>query len=196
MHQFYETPIGPTTIKVCSIIFDGSWLFFLLVVTISGVIALTVARKDFNEAWESVKNLACVDYLAIGFAFVGLTQVWYMWQMAKHELPPRWNPAKRQALQNLAPIIAVQYNKGRVRTGLGGIYEREAEFMDQMAELRSHLMDLGFDNYPTCIPGDRDWFVWVGFLEALLPLARKGNLDAALKLQHVEELVDESQDRD
>ena len=162
------------------------------IITAMGLVAVTFARDTLDVAWTTVMNYTAVDYLAAGFAFSLFTQVWYIWQMAKRDLPPRWNPAKKQAFRNLVPLIVDQFNRGRIRTGMGGILEHEAQFLEKLAHLRTRLMLLGFDNYPDCLPGDRDWFLWVGFLESLLPLARKGDIDAAIKLRSAEEPEEES----
>ena len=153
------------------------WRATLFLITAISVVDLTFAGEDFKLGLGKIMNLNRDAAFAV---ILFLVLVHIVWQ-AVHELPARFNPVKKRALKRLAPSILGQFEWGRHFTM--GLYQPDpsGERERELADLRSELYALDCE-YPNAKPGDLGWGWWIGYLEALLPFAEKGDLTAARRL--------------
>ena len=133
-------------------------------------------------AWESIVNWETPDYAAIMLGIAFLTQIWYMGLMARNDLPAKYNIFKKRRLKTLVPNMRSQFEWGRHFTSGWYSPDPTGEKERELADLRSELYALGC-KFPSPMPGDADWGLWIGFLETLLPLAEKGELEKARMLR-------------
>ena len=153
---------------------------FGVVMFFAGLIGLVALPDDFTLLVDRVMSITIV-HVAIGLSSAALLVLLLnLLQMAIDDLPPKWNPWKKRALKKLVPIIENQFNGGRSLVGYV-VSQTEPGFISEYVMLRASLRDLGI-KHPDAQPGCPEWGWWIGFLEALLPLAADGKLEAARNL--------------
>ena len=153
-----------------------------------GLVGITILRDDTEMAVQKLLSLTIVDFAAIALGISLLHMTRGFWQDAIEWLPARWNPVKRRAFRNLTPAMINQFNIGRYFTGGLVAGPIDASFIVELGRLRTELDNLDI-KYPIAGPLDfPEWDWWIGFLEALLPLATDGNLEAARNLSRKSEV--------
>ena len=154
---------------------------------IVGFVGWYFVPQDIKQIFQDLRpNL---EQLAIGWLFLapflGLIFMVVLFKPA----PPGWclrvpfvrYMIDKQTLQDSVPLIVSQIEGGYANAGpiLGTAYNDA--FLRERARLRTTMILLEIP-FPDAEVATTEWSEWIGFLEALRPLAKEGNIKRARSL--------------